>query len=338
MITKNQYIEDIIDKLNEGLSISSEERAELNRWAALSPENAVRLREEAEVMAATVATPSVQRFDSDAAFGRFMARIHEADGAQRPSVLRHRTLLGWVAAAAVAALFVITGATAFRMGSSHSAHYGRLVAEAPAGSMTMVTLPDGTTVNINSGSRISYSQGYGITDRDIQLDGQGYFAVVHNADMPLTVHTPHATVSDIGTEFDLCDYADDTGAVVSVSEGCVGMSPQGSTAKPHTVNAGYTARLDATTGSVSVERTRGENPYQWRTGIVKLTGQPMSEIADILSRAYGVTIVLKGRRADRLHFNGEFNVRVCSLTDVLEALAATNNLTYTVKGSLVEIR
>ena len=56
------------------------------------------------------------------------------------------------------------------------------------------------------------------------------------------------------------------------------------------------------------------------------------------SRAYGATILLKGRNAEDLHFNGEFNLRICSLTDVLEALAATNNLTYTVKGSTVEIR
>ena len=238
----------------------------------------------------------------------------------------------------MAVLLVITGITAYESGIGAKATYGTLTASAPAGSTATVTLPDGTTVNLNSGSRITYSQGYGIADRKIRLEGQGYFIVAHDDKMPMTVTTGSTTVSDIGTEFDLSDYADDNEATVCVTEGAVGIDARGDTSGARTVSKGYTARLDKATGRVSTEPSPAENPYQWRTGTVKLTGQSMQEIAGILSRAYGATILLKGRNAEDLHFNGEFNLRICSLTDVLEALAATNNLTYTVKGSTVEIR
>ena len=336
MYTKNDHIEQIIDKLNEGQLISSEERAELNRWAALSPENAARLHEEEEIMAATEAAADTCRIDTEAAFMRFLSRIRdEQDDSGTP---RRRTLRWWAAAAAVAVLLVITGITAYESGIGAKATYGTLTASAPAGSTATVTLPDGTTVNLNSGSRITYSQGYGIADRKIRLEGQGYFIVAHDDKMPMTVTTGSTTVSDIGTEFDLSDYADDNEATVCVTEGAVGIDARGDTSGARTVSKGYTARLDKATGRVSIEPSPAENPYQWRTGTVKLTGQSMQEIAAILSRAYGATILLKGRNAEGLHFNGEFNLRICSLTDVLEALAATNNLTYTVKGSTVEIR
>ena len=47
---KDQDIESIIDKLYEGLQLTCEERAELDRWAALSPDNAARLHKEAEII------------------------------------------------------------------------------------------------------------------------------------------------------------------------------------------------------------------------------------------------------------------------------------------------
>ena len=101
MDTKNDHIEQIIDKLNEGQLISSEERAELNRWAALSPENAARLHEEEEIMAATEVAAGTCRIDTEAAFMRFLSRIRdEQDDSGTP---RRRTLRWWAAAAACSA-------------------------------------------------------------------------------------------------------------------------------------------------------------------------------------------------------------------------------------------
>ncbi|MCI6839894.1 MAG: FecR domain-containing protein [Prevotella sp.] len=338
MENKDQNIESTIDKLNEGLLLTCEERAELDRWAALSPDNAARLHDEAEITSAAHAATARRRFDADAAFSRFLARTRENRSLQEVTLRPRRLLRRWAAAAAIVAAVALTGAVAYEAGAGRRPAYGMLTAAAPSGSTAIVTLPDGTTVDLNSGSSIAYSQGFGITDRDIRLNGQGHFTVRHDAALPLRVTTAHATVSDIGTAFDLRDYADDSEAVVTVTEGAVNMAPAGVKGNRCDVRAGQTARLDVASGTISVGKSAADSPYQWRRAVVKLSGQSMTEIADILSRAYGVTVAVKSRRAEALHFNGEFNLRVCSLTDVLEALAATNNISYSVKGSLVEIR
>lgn len=335
----NQDIENIIDRMNEGSALTSEERQELSRWAALSPDNAARLHDEAEISAAAEASAGVAEIDADAAFDRFLSRIHEYEAEADEAPRRHHRIAILAAAAAVAALMVLTGICAFRMGADRQPAYGMLMAAAPAGSTATVTLPDGTTVNLNSGSRIAYSQDFGITNRDIRLDGQGYFDVKHNDDMPMCVTTPHAIVSDLGTAFDLCDYSSELSTMLTVADGAAAIAPiTGGNGTQHTVRAGQTARLDATTGRVKITSAATETPYQWRTAKVRLTGQSMNEIADILNRAYGATVIIKSRRAAKMHFNGEFNLRVCSLTDVLEALATTNKISYSVKGSVVEIR
>ena len=59
-----------------------------------------------------------------------------------------------------------------------------IIVEAPLGSRTKLTLPDGTLVWLNAGSRITYSQGFGVGNRKIELIGEGYFEVKRNEEVP----------------------------------------------------------------------------------------------------------------------------------------------------------
>src|SRR6185503_20707104 len=52
------------------------------------------------------------------------------------------------------------------------------------GQRTTVTLDDGTRVSLNGASRLRYAASYGRTNRDVYLDGQGYFEVKHDAARP----------------------------------------------------------------------------------------------------------------------------------------------------------
>jgi len=49
--------------------------------------------------------------------------------------------------------------------------------EAPFGEMAVVSLPDGSTAELNSGSVIQFNRLFGITNRKISLNGEAYFAV-----------------------------------------------------------------------------------------------------------------------------------------------------------------
>jgi transmembrane sensor len=59
--------------------------------------------------------------------------------------------------------------------------------KAPLGGRSEVTLPDGSIVKLNAGSTISYSRNYGYTERNILLEGEGYFEVETDPRMPFVV-------------------------------------------------------------------------------------------------------------------------------------------------------
>ncbi|NJO91904.1 MAG: FecR domain-containing protein [Chloroflexia bacterium] len=57
--------------------------------------------------------------------------------------------------------------------------------EVPYGSKSLLTLPDGSRVWVNSGSRLSYNTGFGDKNRDIKIIGEAYFDVAKNPELPL---------------------------------------------------------------------------------------------------------------------------------------------------------
>lgn len=81
------------------------------------------------------------------------------------------------------------------------------VATAP-GERTTVTLPDGSTAELNGQSSLSYPRGFtripvlGETVRRVTLEGEAYFSVVEE-DRPFRVETANAAVEVLGTEFNV---------------------------------------------------------------------------------------------------------------------------------------
>ena len=81
-----------------------------------------------------------------------------------------------------------------------------------------MTLPDGTSVVLNAGSKLSYSQGFGIKDRTVNITGEGYFTVAKDSRKPFTVTSGSMRVKVLGTKFNYRDYPTDGFAEVVLDE------------------------------------------------------------------------------------------------------------------------
>lgn len=76
----------------------------------------------------------------------------------------------------------------------------------PAGQRAEITLADGTHVWLNSRSTLRFPERFSANARNVELDGEGYFSVRHNAKSPFTVQTPKYAIQVLGTEFNVKDY------------------------------------------------------------------------------------------------------------------------------------
>jgi ferric-dicitrate binding protein FerR (iron transport regulator) len=89
------------------------------------------------------------------------------------------------------------------------------------GSRTKVELPDGSVVWLNAGSKLTYDKEFGNSLREVNLVGEGYFDVVHNAEKPFIIHTSFFDIKDLGTQFNVKCYPEDKTTETSLVEGSV---------------------------------------------------------------------------------------------------------------------
>ena len=176
-----------------------------------------------ELWVSSAVADDTQQYDVDQAFERFRKRTG-LDQSGRQSYKWYRT---WsVAAVAIVLLGLIT-VTAYWQGSRQiQSNFSDIVVEAPLGSKTKLTLPDGSTVWLNAGSKMVYSQGFGVRDRRLAFQGEGYFEVEKNDEMPFLVQTHDVNVTVVGTKFNFRNYPEDEEAVVELLEGKVALENQ----------------------------------------------------------------------------------------------------------------
>ena len=69
---------------------------------------------------------------------------------------------------------------------------------------------------------MTYSQGFGVDNRKVELEGEGYFEVKRNEKIPFFVKTKDLQLQVLGTKFNFRDYPEDSLEVGSVSFGLEG--------------------------------------------------------------------------------------------------------------------
>ena len=95
------------------------------------------------------------------------------------------------------------------------------------GSKTKITLPDGSKVWLNAGSKLTYNKDFGNNIREIELTGEAFFDVVHinspanGKAVPFIIHTPQIDVHVVGTAFNVKSYPGDRQTETSLLRGKV---------------------------------------------------------------------------------------------------------------------
>ena len=98
----------------------------------------------------------------------------------------------------------------------------------PAGQRAQITLADGTRVWLNAQSTLTYASNFGRGERNVELDGEAYFEVAKNKDIPFYVHTEMNKVKVVGTSFNVCAYTGSKEFGTTLVEGIVDIYPANS--------------------------------------------------------------------------------------------------------------
>lgn len=317
----------LLDRFLAG-SATPDETARVADWLAADRRHVALMQalREAHAAPGTIASSA-----TDAAWQALQARIdrsthdeairpiHTAPGVRRAA--QTRGLPTWLRVAAVLVVGV-TGGVLWRNATASQEY------TAPLGQRLSMTLPDGSRMTLAGGSSARVPRSFGAGSREITLQGEGHFDVVHDTTQPFRVRAGNVLAEDVGTRFVVRAWPEVGGVEVAVEEGIVALA-QGHAA-PTLLHAGDRGRVTSA-GRVEVSQDGAERAA-WIRGEFVFDGTALSEALPALARWYGVTLTATPDMLER-RVTGQF--AALPLDPMLESLALALNAQLVRNGSTI---
>ena len=202
---------------------------------------------------------------------------------------------------------------------------------AERGQKSSLTLPDGSKVWLNSASKLTYTSDYNSKDRNIILDGEAFFDVARNENLPFIVHANGMAVQALGTKFNVKAYSDETEVTAILVEGSVKASAAGVDLLllPYFV-ASYDRSTDEMVSTYVSDR---EHAVPWIKNEILFSNDSLKDIASVLERMYNVTVVFENEKIADYTYTGL--IRNNSLQNILELISGTSPVKYEIDGNIV---
>lgn len=264
--------QDLLHKYFKGETSVDEEKRILN-WVDESEENRKTLQKERMLFDIALFTDSKRKMREKAGAG---ARIIP--------------MLRW--SARIAAAVIVAVSCGFLINEYRYDKLAQLqTVTVPAGQRAQITLADGTKVWLNSESTLSYRSDFGRRDRDVELDGEAYFEVAKNKEIPFYVNTETNQVRVVGTHFNVCAYKGSNEFETTLVEGIVDIYAYD--------NERPLTRLTKNEffGSYQGKYKKAVLPsydyLRWREGLYCFDDSPFSCILTKLEKYYNVKITVE---------------------------------------------
>jgi len=215
---------------------------------------------------------------------------------EKRHLLNYRILLR--VAAIIIPVALMAGGYFYFIGSSKNIEVSTLNNE-----QKQCTLPDGSSVRLNSGSKINYSSRFNDTVRLVTLEGEAYFTVQSNKKKPFIVKTKDLTLRVLGTEFNVASYSSDSRSVATLDRGKVQVTinreEKGPANSSYILKPNQQLAYSKSDQSVLINIVT-EEASGWKDGALIFQDATFIDILNTLQRHYNVTF-----RYDPTKFQGD---------------------------------
>ncbi|HEY5591947.1 MAG TPA: FecR domain-containing protein [Paludibacter sp.] len=204
----------------------------------------------------------------------------------------------------------------------------------PKGQKSMMLLPDGSSVWLNSGSTLKYKNSFNSNIREVELQGEAFFEVKKDKSKMFCVNIGSTKVEVYGTAFNVKNYKDEKIMEVTVENGNVGVIRDG--IRLADLTKGKQVLINNETSGVSLNNVQVDIVTAWKNNELVFDGTPLEEVIRYLERWYGVNITIE-KQMKKKH-NYTFKVKTESFSELLELLKVITPLQYKIDGRNVTIR
>ena len=215
----------------------------------------------------------------------------------------------------------------------------------PRGFMHSLVLSDGSKVWLNADSRIRFPVRFNQQERRVEVEGEAYFEVVHNAAWPFIVKIDPSLgaggnnssggegkeVRVLGTSFDVRAYGPDI--FTTLASGRVQFrDPSGKVELSPDQQAIY----EAGRGVTRVRKVIADDWISWKNDDLVMNKISLAELAVVLERRYDVSIGFGEERLKSVSYDGALHL-TNNIADILDNLEQTGNVHFVVKDKKILI-
>ena len=254
---------------------------------------------------------------------RNMSRLNHQLNNQRSNQTIAYNSQRWIRITAVAAillfgLFLGSAITYLIVGKPKTE---QLVFETRRGEKSLVKLPDGSEIWLNARSRLVYNT-FSAHHRQVELKGEAFFKVAHNADAPFVVKTNECEVEVLGTSFNIMAYDEFGRKEITLLDGRVNVIMKGAN---QVLAPGQALILKDL--AYEVQDVNSLESAGWVDNKFNFKNIPLSELMKRLENWYDVDITLENKTGKDISYSGTFKNEE-TIWQVLDAIKVYSPIVY----------
>lgn len=202
-----------------------------------------------------------------------------------------------------------------------------------------VTLPDGSTVVLETGARIVTDEHYGKQSRTVYLTGKAFFEVQPNTQKPFFVYTGDLVTEVLGTSFHINSKGSKNTIEVSVITGKVSVytDSEGDQKKRNGVIATPNQKVIYDTELKTLRHDLMDSPRITVPDAIipdfDFKGTPLIEVLNLMQQVYKIEIVVRNPVLNHCEFTGDLNG--LDLYRQLDFICEVMGARYEIRGATV---
>lgn len=306
--------------------LSEQEAAEMIEWLEKDKANQEFLFSLKEAYLLSNYEEDAREADSDEEWEKFSQQIASK---QKPMQARR---FSWKSIASYAALVIFCLSIGWTGNKAYEAKVsqGQLQSiETGVGQQARVTLPDGSSVNLNACSQLSYNPSLWEKQRTVQLSGEAIFDVTANKDKPFVVSTHSYDIRVLGTNFNVSAYTEEDKVITTLKQGVVEIHLPLEKKCIAKLYKGESLIFDKLSNEYTIKKLPVIIAYAWSNKEIAFEGNTLDEKRGELARHFGYTFRI-APEVKELSFKA--TLREESLNEFLQILThITSDIGYRVQ-------
>lgn len=204
----------------------------------------------------------------------------------------------------------------------------------PYGSRSQLMLADGTKVWLNAGSRLAFPTQFKGKKREVYLEGEAYFEVAKNTQIPFYVNSGEIAIKVLGTKFNLSAYPTEQSIATVLLEGKISMNKHSSlgfmTGETMITPHHRGTYLKAQDAFQVLYEPDMELAIAWTEGWFKFSQVSLTDVFKNLERYYNVKFIVDPKYPSDEIITGKLDLKE-SIENVMAALSDISTVQFRIK-------